>query len=324
MRLLITLASLLHVSSIVFGQHIQLIQQGVSSDSSYYCVTQIDDNRFWAGGEYGIFNSIDSLGNVTAVDYPGAGVAILNIEKVRDNVYVTTEDAVIYRYSISQDSFYTRRFEQFKNRCFYDIAVLQDGRLLVCGGSSHIAKGRKRVPKGFIAIIDQDLQDVEVVWKSTRKFVWSILEAEDDGILAVTFNGINTQVMKSLDGTSWKKEMMVKGLVHDLAYIDQEVWYCGSRKIDYNKKGIVGQVSTKRKHEGPHDRGCLWSVHSCAGNLVAVTQHGELMMIDKVTDHMKYVPVPGAYTLYDMAAVSPSKVLVVGHGKTAYFLDFGH
>ena len=123
---------------------------------------------------------------------------------------------------------------------------LQDGNVLVCGGASGIAKGRKVVPKGFIATLNQDLNNIRVVWKCYRKFVWSLLENKNQKSLGFTFNGLNTRVIQSDNLVKWKNQLKIKGLVHNTILVDNQIWYCGAKNINYIKKGIVGKQQIKK------------------------------------------------------------------------------
>jgi hypothetical protein len=322
LKLLIKLSILSLFCSNVFGQKIHVLLQGVSADSSFYHIKKINNNEFWAGGEYGVLKKIDSLGNVSSIGIPNAGIDILKIERVHNYVFIITANAVIYRYDIDKKIFLKKEFPAFKNKCFYDLIALKDGTLLVCGGTSGIAKGEKKTPKGFIATIDQDLKEIKVVWKNYRKFVWSLSDNGTEGVLAVTFNGLNTRIIKTQNLNHWKNKIRIKGLIHEIVSIDNQLWYCGTKNIHYKKDGIIGQAIKGSQQKTVNKTGCLWSLNTVGEKIIAVTQNGELLKMDKTCNGIEQIKTPKNFTLYDIEKISESKILVVGHGKTACMIDF--
>ncbi len=96
----IQLVILLLFYSNIFGQKIHVITQGIESDSSFYHIEKINENEFWAAGEYGILKKIDSLGNVSSQSFPNEGLNILKIIKKENYIFLITDNALIYRYDI--------------------------------------------------------------------------------------------------------------------------------------------------------------------------------------------------------------------------------
>jgi hypothetical protein len=321
LRLYILLLFLLLTCIGGYTQKIKIVSEGIESDSSFYHVTKIDDNEYWAGGEYGILKKIDSLGNVTTINYPSEGKAILKIERVNNYVFVATDDAIIYRYDLEKKEFLKKSFPAFKNKCFYDFIPLKNGNLLFCGGTSGISKGQKKFPKGFIAEIDQDLNNIKVVWKCYRKFVWSLLELDSGEVLAATFNGFNTKIVTSSNLLDWKKSNKIKGLVHEIAMIDNQFIYSGTRSIKFNRNGILG-LKNKNKIQ-TSGTGCLWSMDVFMDQFLTVTDNGKLLFLNKNSLVTKQIDTPTSYAIYDIVKISESKILIVGHAKAMFILDFG-
>ena len=315
----IQLIFLLLFYSTAFGQKIHTIFQGIESDSSFYHIEKINKNEFWAGGEYGILKKIDSLGNVSTQNFPNEGLNILKILKKENYVFIITDNAVIYRYDILNKMFKKKIFLNFKNKCFYDLIALQNGDLMVCGGTSGITKGEKKIPNGFIAILDSDLKEISTVWKSRRKFVWSLLELENGNILASTFNGLNTKIIKTENYIDWEKNTRIKGLVHEIALLTNTIWYSGSRNIHYKENGIIKMKGQKQLL--PNKAGCLWSMDVVNGKIISVTANGKLIILDKKTSEIKQID-NSPFVFYDIEKISESKILVVGHGKSICIIDF--
>lgn len=305
------------------GQKIQILHKGHHSDSSFYHVAKIGDNEYWAGGEYGILKRIDSLGNMSSVNYPNKGVDILKIEKVDQYVYLITSNAIIYRYDIEKQTFLTKEFSTFKNRCFYDLIALPSGELMLCGGASGIAKAKKEMPHGFIATVDKDLNQIKVIWKSFRQFVWSLHHGEDGGPLTLVFNGRHSKVLSINHQNKAQKIRKIKGMAHELFVWNNQIWLCGAKNLQYKVDGLLAQITENHVVQKIQATGCIWSLVQIENRLLAVTQKSGLLSfnLDQTEPSTIVANLNGA--LYDIEKISESKVLVVGHGKTALMVDFG-
>jgi hypothetical protein len=316
----IQLIILLLFYSNIFGQKIHVISQGIESDSSFYHVEKISENEFWIAGENGILKIIDSLGNLSSPNFPNEGLDILKIIKKENYIFIITNNALIYRYDIINKIFIKKTFPNFKNKCFYDIIALQNGKLMVCGGTSGIAKGKKKIPNGFIAILDYDLEEIKTIWKSYGKFVWSLLKLENGSVLASTFNGLNTKIIKTENFIDWEKDAKIKGLVHEIALYDNNIWYVGARNIHYKKNGIIGMKDQKQLIL--NKTGCLWSMDVINGILISTTANCKLMIFDKDKCEIEHIKNLHPCTFYDIEKISESKIIIVGHGKSIYIIDF--
>ncbi len=301
------------------AQSIKVISKGIESDSSYYHIEKINNNEYWAGGEYGILTKIDSLGNTSSIPYDNDGKSILKIQKVNNYIFIATADAVIYRYDINKQLFIKKEFKGFKNKCFYDLIPLKNGQLLICGGTKGISNGEKKMPHGFIGVLNQDLEDMKIVWHCYRKFVWSVLQQENEEILAATFNGFNTKILRSNKSIHFKKIAKVKGLVHEIALLNNSIWHAGSKNIHYTKDGIIGENYTKNiKLKGI---GCLWSMDNLYNRMVGVSNSGKIVLLNNKTSTTKIIDTPTNYSLYDIANISGCKLLMVGHAKTIFLVE---
>ena len=105
MKQQIQLIILLLFYSNIFGQNIQVVSQGIESDSSFYHIEKINENEFWVAGECGILKKIDSLGNVSSQNFPNEGLDILKIVKKENYIFIITNNALIYRYDIKKKIF---------------------------------------------------------------------------------------------------------------------------------------------------------------------------------------------------------------------------
>lgn len=305
-----------------YGQKVHTILRGNHSDSSFYHITRIGENEFWAGGEYGILKSIDTLGNVKSINMPSHGLDILKIERINDFIYLITDNATIFRYDINRKEFTSKHFAKLKGKCFYDMIALPDGQILVCGGASGIARGDKAIPRGFIARLDADLNEIDIIWKSFRRFVWSMIDAGDNGVVVASFNGVNTRLLKTNNFKSWKKSAKVNGLVHEISLIDNDIWFSGTKNIRYKKSGIWGRKRNGKKPEVTDNTGCIWSMQRVNGSIVMSTYSGELLILNPKTNESQLLAVSKNNSLYDIEKISETKIFVVGHGKGLYMIDF--
>ena len=307
------------------SQSIEVISQPRGLDSSYYHLLQVDDNEYWAGGKNGVLTSLDTMGNMTPIVYPSFGLKILKIVQNESYIYFSTDNAVIYRYDKSSKTFSFRKFDNFENRAFYDMILLDTGELIVVGGSSSIVQSKKKFPMGFIGIVSSDLDSIEIVWKKYRKFVWSVVQDASGNIIAATFNGLNTKLIESTDkGRQWKKKKKVRGLVHEVAVLEDELWYCGASGFyffDYFwKNGILGEVDGKRYKL--KEKSCQWSLCRMGKKIATINTRGEIILTDLSSKETQTVSMPYPAALYDIEEVSEGKFLVVGKGKGAYLINF--
>jgi len=302
------------------SQTIKVLSAGQGSDSSYYHLTKISDNEYWAGGKQGVLKSIDTLGNISPIIFENRGERILKIEKVGHYVFLATSDATIYRYDLKTKVFYRKYFPEFKDKCFYDLIALKNGKIVVCGGNKAIVQSQKRFPKGIIAVVDQDLNDMKLVWKSYRKFVWSLLELENGEVLAAVFNGHNSKILKSKDLNSWKRFTKVRGLVYELALLDGKLCYSGARNFNINQNGILGEH--EKKQIVLKKKGFQWAMNCLRGNLITVSSHGSIFVTKDNEEVIAEVKMPSGHALYDIQEISPQKFLIVGKGQAIYLVDF--
>jgi len=310
--------SLLFASS-AWCQKITVIAEGGNADSSFYHITKIGDNEFWVAGENGVLKKLDTLGNFSNIYFPNEGLNILKIQKAGNYIFLLTDNATIYRFDILTGDFLKKEFEDYKGKCFYDIIPLSDGRLLTCGGTKGISKGERRIPKGFIAVLDKDLIQIDLVWKSYRKFVWSLLELEKAEILAATYNGFNTKIIKSKFDFHWNVNSRIKGLVHEISCSDNQIYYTGSKSNNYKKDGILG---LKNQNTAPiKGTGCIWSSEFYQDKIISVSANGGLLLTNKNTLSSEIIKMPTSFSSYDLAKTSESKFFIIGHGGLVYLVD---
>jgi hypothetical protein len=197
----------------VCGQKIISMHTSATNDSSYYDIAKINENEFWAAGEDGILTQIDSTGKPTKINLPDCHNNFLKILPVQHFIFLFTDNGTIFRYDTINKIFIKKTFEQFQSKCFYDAVSYAENEIIVCGGATGISRHQKKIPKGFIAKLDYELNEPEILWKSFRKFVWS-LELKNEQVLAAIFNGNNSVIKSSSNLKNWKSiSKKIKGIV---------------------------------------------------------------------------------------------------------------
>lgn len=321
MLLILGLASLT-----AHAQTLKTLCQGKSEDSSYYHIAQISNNEYWVGGEYGILHKVDSLGNDTPISYPSNGLGILHIERVGGYVFLTTQNAVIYRYDLNHKTWKTKRFESYTNHAFYSLVPLQNGKLLVCGGSTTVAGGGKAMPHGFIAEVDTGLMEIKTLYSRRTQFVWTAMQLENSDVIAACYNGRITKIKRSILEGRWHTWYRKKALVHEIYSSNGSLKYCGARSFRINKNGVEGNLESKPGKYQNKNSGCIWSAVNWHYNgLLGCTQNGMLVQMHmncKCSEaQMKPIQMPVSYPMYDMQWISRNRLLIVGHGRSMYLLE---
>ena len=302
------------------AQDIQVLQGDYHGDSSYYHLAKINDNEYWASGESGVLTVFDSLGNFRKLPFSLQGKNILKVERFANTVFIVSDDQVIFKYNL-QDSVLTAiHLRRFRNRCFYDFQILPDGKMLLCGGSTGISRALKKIPHGFILLTDTSLQKTHIVWRSFRKFVWSLCSKDDGQTFAAVFNGINTKVLTSTNLTRWKKHAKVRGLVHDMKIKDGSLLYAGGTSFHFYRPGFLSS-DTRKEYQIHPGSGCIWSQEISGDQLLACTQSGQIIVLTqgRINTELNF---SRTQAIYDFKLLSSHLILAVGHGRYAALMRY--
>lgn len=306
------------------AQEIETLLRGTSQDSSFYHVERISPNEYWVGGEYGILKKLDTLGQIQNIHLAAEGSHILKIQRWKDFVFLSADNGKLIRYNLTTNEWKIKSYTRFQNRCFYDFTINESGLLVLCGGHSKIAKGKKRLPGGFIALSDTGLTPPKIVWRSGLKFPFNMYQ--DSGKISVwIYNGFHSQIIQSSTCKEWKKSgQKIKGLVHGCISDRDTLLVCGSKSVRYKKSGMLGRISPGKAICYPAETGCIWDYKKLGNKWVALGRSGEISLIELKNPLWKPIRLPEAASLYDAIALSENKLLVVGHGKRLYFVRFRH
>ncbi|MEL7340462.1 MAG: hypothetical protein AAGM67_08260, partial [Bacteroidota bacterium] len=268
------------------AQVIRPLQTGLISDSSYYDIAAIGNGLFWAAGENGLLQQIDSEGNVQRLAFPEGEINLLKILPTEDAIFIGGDQGTIFRYDRRGQSFERSYFgKDFAKRCFYDMMLMDDGTLLVAGGNQKIAKAGKTLPKGFIAKVDPSLKtSPSIVWESAIHFVWSLERPGDDSkeYIAAAYSGFQTAILSSInEANTWQKKSHVPALVHHLHWNGEEMYYSGVKNMIFHSNGRVGKLNGDKIELA--DEGCVWSLLELNGKLHALTYNGTLGEIEPIS-----------------------------------------
>jgi hypothetical protein len=305
-----------------FAQNFKILSQGDYADSSFYHIEKIADNEYWICGEYGILKKIDTLGNISSLNFAPQGQHLLKIVRWNDFVFLSDDNGGLYRYDLKNKCWKIKEFENFKNRCFYDFTITDDGKIILCGGTKAIAKGKKKIPNGFIALSDTGFSTIKKVWGSFRKFVFSVSTQYKGEYQAVLFNGISSRFLKSKDGKKWKRGKSIRGLVHDVVVFQDTLVFCGSKNRHYKEDGLIGWIAPEKKRIGVQESGCIWSLQPFGKSLIGICRNGSISIFNPLQEEWKSIKLPQAFSIYDVEVISTKKLMLVGHGKRIYLAEF--
>ncbi len=318
-RTLLNLFLLLSISATdARAQRVEEIYTGSETDSSYYDIYQVSANDIWIGGEYGVMKRIGADGKLSNIAIPNNGSNILKFLRLGDFVYISADHGTIYKYNLKTSTCSRTEFPAFRHRCFYDLSYDNKGNLIVCGGSSGIGRGKKRIPNGFIAKIDTSLsQQPQVLWKNTRKFVWALSQEGESGFAAAVFNGKSTTIYHHTNETSnaFTKGRKIDGLVHALRIIDGQLAYSGCRSIRYHRSGIWGFENNPQSHQIIEKAGIICNLVKMNGSIYGFTQQGILYALDGSAPQ-QIIQAQNSSAFYEALPIDETTLLIAGHGKS--------
>jgi hypothetical protein len=316
MKISITFLVTLFISTFLSAQ-VSILEQGGDIDSSYYDIYKVAQNEIWLGGEYGILKRIVADNKIEVIKIPNNGANILKIIRDREYVYIAADKGTIYKYNLENKQCIRKEFAGFEKKCFYDIAIDNVGNLLVCGGNSGIARGKKVIPQGFIVEIKADLMETpKIVWQNKRKFVWALIKDNSETINASIFNGKNSTIYcLNKEGNNWSKKYKIKGLIHGLSEVNGEIYYAGSATINYRKAGIWGKINSVNEHHKLEGSGLICNIFSKQSDVYGFTQQGKLIQLN--TNELICAS-EFKYPFYEAIVGVDDNIYLVGHGKLIY------
>lgn len=299
------------------GQLAYQIERAAHEDSSYYDVFKLSNGKIWMGGEFGILKQFTD-NQVEKIDIPNNGSNILKITQVGNLVFIAADHGTLYRYDLTTKTASRKECKGFENLCFYDILPDNQGNLLLCGGSSGIGKGKVRIPRGFIAKIDQDFSaEPKVLWSNKFQFVWSLARDQNGEIATAVYNGVNTNIFTIDAAGALHQETKVKGLVHSLNLVQGKLMYCGTSSFRYKRNGTWGIVGDSQSHQVIKKAGFISGIVAFNSRVVGYSQQGQVFDLQPDSSLMILETSSGA--VYE-AVADADGIVFVGHGKSCFKL----
>jgi hypothetical protein len=309
---------LLNISPFLFGQINTTINiSNKNNDSSFYSICQINNNEFWIGGENGILFQCDSNANLSRSNLNTEGCTILKMVKQDPFVFMITDSQVIFRYHLPSSKLEKFTMAGFRKKCFYDIALLPNGKIMLCGGNKQVARVKKCIPYGFIAETDTGLHQIKTTWKNARKFVWS-LAYEKNIIYASTFNGFNSKIIQKKINEKWKSKTKLKGIAYQIYADDNGISALGAENMKFRKNGILHEQTNTQII---HSSGCIWNRKCDDQKKYFVSNNGDLIRQDKSKNTIEKTTLLKGISFYDLEKIASNKWMIVGHGKTIIFRE---
>jgi hypothetical protein len=319
------LFSLLAVSSLS-AQEIKLIQKGDNHSPSFYDITKIHDNEYWLGGEFGVLSIFDTLGNSKNIDLPFDISHILRIKNHKNKVYISTSDGQMITYCKDSKKFHQYNFNNdYRKYCFYDFIILDNDSVYICGGSKRIASGRIALPNGFILKTSIDFKQIEKIYSSKNKFVWTLFFDEQKKQLLMS--SFSVPHMKSTisftedGGANWNQMHQVNGIVCNLLRIEDDLWYAGSKNLLYRRNGMIGKIAAGENRQIVKKSGCIYNLAEMNKQLICCNFNGKFISIDVDSRQEVHIPKINSYPLYRSAKISTNKCFIVGHAQTVYLIE---
>lgn len=313
------------------AQTIKVLHSGnAGSDSSYYDIFRLSDSEFWVGGKYGVLKAIGPDQVLRDVPYPNQGVSILKINTdFKGNRYLAADKGIVY---INTDNkWIVRHLNKYSSSCFYDLCVLNSGAVLMCGGKSKIAVGKRTIPYGFILRSDDGGNSWKRVHRDWKRMFWKITQDPTSGILyALSYCPWGSRIFTSTDqGISWQKsDIKGKELWHDLEILTSQclVTTGGSSGNLNRKKGFVIRKSgieapDRTIREDVFDSGLIWDYSQNVCLEAACGSAGELMIRNSGRESWTRLKAPVPVNLYKMCFVSDSLAYIIGSNKNIFLLD---
>lgn len=288
-------------------------------DSSFYAATQVTDDTWWVSGENGVIKEVDRQGNVTNLPINLEGNDVFKMETTEKNVYIVGKGPSLFIINKANNQYKKYSFSnEFKNACFYDLAVLPNEQIVLCGGNNKIAHAQKTIPNGFIAIFNPIEEKIEKIRSKSLHFYFSITQSPySQTLFASSYNGYQSVIYKSNDGKKWKPYKKVKGIIHDLM-IDKNdhLWFSGTTAMNYQKTGMIGRIVDDKMSKITTDIGCLWRIIETNSEIVASSVRGDLLVID--SSNMQYKIEKTGFTkpIYTISINKYQEILMGGHGKS--------
>ena len=321
MRFFLIIIILLSTMAPANSQKIINIPYDYHCDSSYYAATLVSENAWWVSGENGVIKEVDRNGKIKDLPINLNGNDVFKMDANEKNIYIIGQGPSLNIIEKTTNLIQSFDFsKEFKNSCFYDLVVLSNNNIILCGGNHKIAHAQKTLPYGFIAIFNPETKEkkIKTIKKSPFHFYFSITQSPKNGKLyASNFNGYRSIIYQSEDGTKWEKYKSIKGIIHDLM-IDKNdhLWFLGTTSMNYRKTGMIGRIADDNVARIETEIGCLWRAIEINDEIIASSVQGDLFIVNASNMEYKIEKTGFSKPVYCISINNNQEILLGGHGKS--------
>jgi photosystem II stability/assembly factor-like uncharacterized protein len=313
------IAFLLLITSFCFSTHaqtvsIEVLQQGNSfKDSSYYDIMQVGE-KYWIGGKYGILQTIDDKGNLSAIDYPSEKVDIYKFDRFDEqNIIACGDKGVIYKHNLTDKTWKTIKVKGYENSCFYNMVVVNSTKVYICGGKSKIAHSGKTVPNGFIL----ESNDGGISWKriyfNPFQMVWCVkYNPFNERVYALMYTPNKTKLFV-LNDEKWKKKNKIgKNIFHEVQFLDKDNYVATGGWI-----GKKGEIYHNRNRVIIPGSGLLWGRVAGPKYDIYSACDGQIVLDDKSGNFQVFgAKLNKAFSIYETIFTSAHTAIAIGSART--------
>gem|GEM_PF-3870603 len=312
------------------AQKANLVTKGKSADPSFYDICKWSENEYLVGGENGTVFILDTSGKISNAGFTfPKDYHILRLIEADNLVLLGATNGIVAVIDKESDCMTSYQSKSTSKFCNYDLLALNNNSFLSCGGSSGVAKGKPALPSGFIASYNLDdsskVVSRKVSWRRFNSFVWCFLKIQErNEIYAVVylFPGNKSLLLRSVDnGQTWQKHGKIKGLVHQISYIDSNIYYAGCKNPFYYRDGIIGNFSNAGEHHVLKGSGCVYDIQKVDDKIIGCTFKGALITWDANKNPQQY-QIQNKYPIYEMISIENGKLFTIGHGGSIFVIDF--
>lgn len=299
-----------------YGQNpeVEIIQYpSFSGDSSYYDIAEINQGEYWIVGKNGVIHQLSENKLIKPLSYPNTGIHWLKIGKFTNgNVLIVGDYGNILIWDACQKHWNQKSLKGYKNKCFYNLVVIDSLTAYICGGNRNIALSKKRIPHGFVL----KTNDGGVTWQrdfSRARFMfWSMKVSENNQkIVLMGYTPNATQFFeKDITINRWIKSYKLKGLFHDFCFSDAQCPVTvGSRTLNFRKNAMIAESPCHIWCN--KEKGAFWDVEKIGRNFIVCGSKGYIVF--KTPDNFwKQLPINIYENFYEIIPVSENQAIIVG------------
>ncbi len=240
-----------------FSQKVDNLNYGLK-DSSLYCHIKLNTNKYWIAGKHGYLIEIDTTNKFKRIHVPYIGLNILKMGFINSKILMATHKGSFIIFDTLTKLWSIKIYKELKNKCIYDFDVENNHKITIIGGHTNLSMGKKEIPNGYIAYIDENLNFVKFGLKKKFRMFWAIATNEKENKYFVGYNGLNSKIyyypkMNLITKSEIIKLKKKKLMIYDIECTKKIIYY-GSQKFNL-KTGIIHFNDSIFKIKG----GIIWT-----------------------------------------------------------------